>query len=1264
VFEITSQQIEKLDDGQLRELVFKLCEAELKRHGLPLVGLTAGGNQTAADGGIDVRVELASSGNPQLDFIQRRVTGFQVKCQDLTRSKIRAEMRPKDVLRSSIKTLIAQGGAYILVRSKGSLSDTVLNSRLQAMQEAVATEADAANLKLDFYDSKRLATWINSYPGVEMWMRNCINERLQGWQPYACWTNDQTKSLYLHDDMGRLLARTSGSSDSMTAVAGIDALRKRLRFPGSAIRLVGLSGTGKTRLVQALFEADIGSSDPLDIALAVYTDLGQEPEPSAREMILQLGASKRRAVVIVDNCNPETHRTLIEAVARDAKQISLVTVEYDVSDDEPEGTDVFELKPSSVGVLDQILARLNPDITLTDRQRIAEFSGGNARIALALARTVRPGQSLGALNDTSLFRRLFVQGQTEDEALLRAAEVCSLLYSFDSQDITPDSSELGLIARLAGSSIQEVYRHVAELQRRDLIQARSRWRAVLPPALANRLAKSALENLPRADILAAFEPHARLLKSFSRRLGSLHDSDEACAIAVQWMSDEAWLASPVNFNQLGISLFCNVAPLVPDKTLEVLERAVSGEHGAEFSSTQGTDSHPWLSLARKLSYESDQFEQAARIVLAFAAAETADKTDAKNAWQELFYCALSGTLAPPKQRASLLRSLVSDSSPQRRKLAFVGVEAMLKIDHFTSAHDFSFGARPRGFGWELDSDGKFRDWFDVVFSLMREVAELGSENRDAVRNMFAGEMRQLWLHVDLQQKVVDFAFELSDSDGWPSGWIAVRNLRRLDSPSMASDSLVKLNELESRLSPKSLRQEVLAYVSGYRYDGFDVDGGEDADDAAETANPVSAYDRINQKVIALGEAACGQDELLTELVPVLLSSTRGRLRAFGVGLGRASRSPKEQWQRLSEAYQRISPEERNEELLTGYLEGVRETNIAIATQLLNELIADEVMGPLFPWLQGWSNDDEAADRLLLAIETGLAPARAFRVHTARRDSPGLSVEKYVQVIRRVASMPDGLAVAIESLSMEYYLCRGGKAPLDERLRQLGHELFDLFAFGSTDHNLPYKLKELANVCLVGEAGLPAAKAFALKFAVALADHNSGARACADLACALFKHQPQISLDAFLLVPPGRSRSPLESLFERARGKALQCAGNEAILSWGILDPDVRLPLIAAEIDVLGETADRMPMWSDLASRLLELASNKTPILEAFNRHFQSGQWSGSLEQALTPYLNFANQLKNDPSPEVATWAARHVHGMEESIAQDRLREAISEERFE
>jgi hypothetical protein len=58
MLEITADDIVRLDDEQLRAAVTQLCESELRRRGLSASCVTSGGDQNAADGGIDVRVAL------------------------------------------------------------------------------------------------------------------------------------------------------------------------------------------------------------------------------------------------------------------------------------------------------------------------------------------------------------------------------------------------------------------------------------------------------------------------------------------------------------------------------------------------------------------------------------------------------------------------------------------------------------------------------------------------------------------------------------------------------------------------------------------------------------------------------------------------------------------------------------------------------------------------------------------------------------------------------------------------------------------------------------------------------------------------------------------------------------------------------------------------------------------------------------------------------------------------------------------------------
>jgi hypothetical protein len=104
MFDVTPSEISQLNDTDLRELVGRLCEADLAHHRLSIAAVTWGGNQTAADGGLDVRVALTPATSIQ-GFIPRAWTGFQVKASDMPRAKILAEMRPGGTIRAAIERL-------------------------------------------------------------------------------------------------------------------------------------------------------------------------------------------------------------------------------------------------------------------------------------------------------------------------------------------------------------------------------------------------------------------------------------------------------------------------------------------------------------------------------------------------------------------------------------------------------------------------------------------------------------------------------------------------------------------------------------------------------------------------------------------------------------------------------------------------------------------------------------------------------------------------------------------------------------------------------------------------------------------------------------------------------------------------------------------------------------------------------------------------------------------------------------------------------
>ena len=94
MFEISKDQLRRLNDVELRELVARLCEAELNHAGAPVSAVRWGGAQTTADGGLDIDVQVENR-EFQGDFLPRARTGIQVKKSKMPAGKIIEEMSPK-----------------------------------------------------------------------------------------------------------------------------------------------------------------------------------------------------------------------------------------------------------------------------------------------------------------------------------------------------------------------------------------------------------------------------------------------------------------------------------------------------------------------------------------------------------------------------------------------------------------------------------------------------------------------------------------------------------------------------------------------------------------------------------------------------------------------------------------------------------------------------------------------------------------------------------------------------------------------------------------------------------------------------------------------------------------------------------------------------------------------------------------------------------------------------------------------------------------
>ncbi len=843
MFEITAEDIAGLNDEDLRSLIALLCEAEMRRLGYPTSSVTWGGDQNAPDGGVDVRVDLPKRTTVQ-GFVPRVATGFQVKKSDMTPSEISGEMRPHGKVRSVIRDLATRSGAYIIVSSKGSVTDSALRRRREAMSAAVKGIKNRGLLALDFYDRGRVATWLRDHPGLIPGVRQKLGKTVRGWRSYGAWANpaERESAPYLLDDTLRIRTgkKTAGS---VSAAEGLNRIRGALREPRKVVRIVGLSGVGKTRLVQALFDGRVGEGS-IDPSLAIYTNLGDDPDPQPVVLASDLIASKTRAILVIDNCPPDLHRRLSEVCRSTESLLSVVTVEYDIRDDDPEETDVFHLAPSSEGLMDKLLKERFKNLSQIDRGTIAKFSGGNAKVAIALAGTIAKNETVAGITDDELFGRLFRQRHEDDASLLLIAQACSLVYSFQGEAITGEDAELPVFAEMIGSTVDEVFRGVAELRGRELVQQRSVWRAVLPHAIANRLAKMALRNIPaeRIQTVLINGVSARLLKSFSRRLGCLHDSGHAIRLVDGWLAPGGMLSDLANLNALGLAMFENIAPVAPDAVLAALERVPPETL---------THHEAFKKIIWSIAYEPELFERCAELLLRIGVTEQSDhRIESDRYFTSLFFIAFSGTHASVEQRIKVLEGLLWSDESYRRMVGIKALRNILEARHFGSGFEFEFGARPRDYGFYPKTEAELRHWYVSALELVEVLVRSDHPVAGAVRSAFASQFRGLWSQPLLRTKLDHLSRLTAQGGFWRDGWIAVSQTLKYDYKGLKNRARTKLVRLEKALRPQDLLQKVRGIVLGADSSGLEL---EEVD--YDSSDDGGSLDRINLSFLKIPSRA-------------------------------------------------------------------------------------------------------------------------------------------------------------------------------------------------------------------------------------------------------------------------------------------------------------------------------------------------------------------------------------------------------------------------
>lgn len=1228
-FRVTPSDIQALDDIQARELVARLCQEDLLKQGLGVGHVTWGGDQRASDGGVDVRVECATYVSSDRGFVPGPFTIFQVKAEKFGSSKVRKEMCPRNIIRDSILDLSRYSGHYVLVSSKDSLSDSALKDRRSAMSESLCQFGIGGLVSYDFIDSRRLADLASSHITIVAWVKYVVGNEAFGWRPYGPWAyNDHyVNSDYLIDDKVRVYH--SNSLEGLSCLDAIGEMRSILANERSAIRVVGLSGVGKTRLIQALFDKRIETEAPCPSEMSViYTDLSDSVKPSPVDMVSSLASDQSPSFIILDNCGPELHSRALKAVKTPGSRSRLITIEYDIQDDDSIDTECIRLEGASDDIVSTLLRRQYKGLSELDITKIAEYSQGNVRVAFALASTAKKGGEFARLRDKDLFERLFNQRSAADIILTRCAQVASMLYSFNAKHIG-EGSELKLMASLAETSELSFIKNIDELRRRGLVQARGEWRAVLPQAIANRLAEYAISAIPHEYLVSQLLLHSseRVAKSFTRRLGYLHDSIEAKSIASLITHSDSNLWDKQSFDSVKLSIIENLAPINQDEVLSGLCRIVK-ETGlaGDYSSYRSRI----VSLLRSLAYEERLFHGAAMAIMSIISSDDPDQNDssALNVLRSLFFIKLSGTSASSDQRSRFVYEISASGNTRSRLIAIKLLDAALEAMYFTSHYSFHFGALKRDYGWVPKESSDLREWYGSFLTIAVEMSSIHGIVGATAREMLARKLRGLSTCAELTDLVCNAVHDVVSKTYWPESWVHVRNTIHLDQKHLSDDSLAMLLRLEHEISPKTLSDEVKAriFTKGGTCSLFD--------NKYLLTPPGYSYEQQTfemEQAENLGMAIANEPEVLAD-IPSFVSVANGTIRSFpfGRGIGRTTKHPR----LLLESLRNSAPIQ-DLSFVLGIFAGWNISRPLEAIDFLNSAIEDIFWGEYLPQLQSLLPiDPPAVKRLLKCINTRPASRSQLR-SISGSIVKSISVSGLRNIIQSLANTDsEGLYSSIDMLHLAIYNLPSrpdcGKSEMQDLAASFINDL-DWRNLNLGDLDISYALSNVIDFALsdtrhIGIAEKSLTTILDIELISSYPDQLGG------LIEPFFKHRTSESLSAIFLAKDVDLQRILSRTVGGATGSVIICAPEDEVIAWLMTSPIDRGPFIAHHCRLFKIAQPSDPAYNENLNpsttvlTLLQIKECIQEIFDAISYRVIDGPWSGERSTFIRKRISFLDLL--------------------------------------
>lgn len=938
IFEITPEDINKLNDIQLPQLLKKLLFLETEKNEITDCTIHVSLSIKQKDGGEDGRITWDHLSKDRTEFFPGKSLLFQCKqrsdpasfsARHCKKELIYTEKSTKKIcVKERINTLFSEDGTYILF-CNFPCSPKLITDRIEGFRKGLrlAEVSYAETCDIQVYCGEKIADWTNKFPAAVTFVCECNGRgMLLGAQTWTDWANYQNN-------------RNTFFSDE-TIDEKLNAIRKHFSGKQKVARIIGHSGLGKTRLALEAFRCpEITGPTILQDKIhqcglsesVVYIDATEVA--SLISTVKHWRQNGLSGILVIDECNCKTHERLSEEIKHPLSSLSMISIDY-TEDCGIREDPIIKLERASDKIIESIILEQFPKLPKPDVERIVKVAQGYPQMAVLIAKDRSLGAaSVGTISKKEIVNRLIGGRVDPTDTVKRVITSCSLFTSFRARGEQP--THVDFIAKnICKIDPAEFYRVMMETKdQQGILDERGRFFSVIPKPLAITLATEWWKYCSQEEaeqLLLGNEIPEELVHTLCDQFRYLNLEPEIEELSKELCKERRPFGQAEILNsQRGSRIFRSIAEVNPPAAADALYRCFGNLDKASLRQI-GPSRRNLVWALEGLCFWEDTFCKSANLLLKFAVCESelGLGNNATEQFYQLFHYLLSGTQAPPDMRLSVIDAGLLTNDPEYQTVCISALGHALRTHHFSRMGGVETqGSRYPHKDWEPTTWQEVFDYWDSSLIRLKNYAlmdnTMGALARSQIENSVVG---MLW-HGRLDA-LEDVIFSICEVRGhfWPEvmyklKWFVIHHSK--DIPPEGKD---RINNWIDKLSPKTFKELTLTTI--IRPEEYETHNGKDF------------FEKSSERAERLAKTLAKRPDALDEALNILYrtQSTHGHL--FGYTLGNTIENKEEFIEKSITILKTVPPEQMDESVLGGFLFAIRNKNSDLVDDCL-EIIAED-----------------------------------------------------------------------------------------------------------------------------------------------------------------------------------------------------------------------------------------------------------------------------------------------------------------------------------